>query len=157
VARPIFGRPRPSNLARCLCALTEEIRELGDIEDEQALAAHLGAVYQETVGQELVELKQAINSVGVDTAFSAMNQRLVVPRILITAAAIAGATLDPVLALGGALAVAVADLTRSQRRQTQRLVAESPAGYLLRLERALEPLSLLGRIRAGISRFFRGV
>ena len=138
-------------------ALAAELNAMREIEDPVALSAHLGSAYEATIGEELTALKRAINSVGVETAFSAANMKLVVPAPLATGAAIAGANINPLVGLGGAIIVAVAQLGRSYRREVGRRVAESPASYLLRVERALTPKSLMGQIRKRISAFVRGI
>jgi hypothetical protein len=138
-------------------ALAAELEALRDVEDPAALSAKLGAAYEDTIGKDLSTLKSAIHSEGVDTVFSAANMKLVVTAPLETGTAIAGATLNPVIGLGGAIILAVAQLVQSQRREVEQLVAESPAGYLLRVERALTPKTLMGRIRKQISAFVRGI
>ena len=138
-------------------ALAAKLEALGEVEDPVALSAHLGAAYQSTIAEEISALKDVIRGVGVDTVFSAANMKLVVPAPLATGAAIGGATLNPVIGLGGAIVLGVAQLVRSQRKAVAQEVAESPAGYLLRVERALKPKTLMGRIRKRISAFVRGI
>ena len=137
--------------------LATDIRQVEGVDDPQAFAANLGAIFDRTLGREFARLERAIKDAGIDTAFSAMNMRIEVPLTLVTSASVAGVTLNPLLALGGAVAFALARLNQSHRRQIRRLVAESPAGYLLRLEESLEPLSLMGRIGQSFSLFSRGL
>jgi hypothetical protein len=139
---------------RLATALNES---LASVEDVGALEAHLGAAYDATLGQQLSDLKMMIHDVGLDAAFGVMDVKLVVPPALASAAAIGGITLNPVVALGGAVAIGFGKLTRSLHRRTAAVLRDSPAAYLLRIDRELPPKSLLQRIGARFSRFIRDV
>jgi hypothetical protein len=131
--------------------------ELADARDPGEFQAKLGVAYDATLRDQLQDLERAIKDVKVDAGFGAMNMKLSVPAVLVSAAAIGGFTLNPIVALGGAVALGLAGLTRSQHQRTAKLMAESPAAYLLRIDRELAPVTLLDHIRAGFSRFVHGV
>jgi hypothetical protein len=137
------------------------LREIGasldslGVTDPEAFAAHLGAEYDAKIATEIADLKRAMKDVGVETAFGAINLRLTIPPVLAGAAEIGGFTLAPMVGLGSAIAVGLAGLTRSFLRQREQLVAHSPIGYLLRVQKELTPSSLRGWIRESMSRFVR--
>jgi hypothetical protein len=136
---------------------TELKEELVDAHDPGEFQAKLGVAYDRTLRDQLQDLETAIKDVKEDAGFGAMNIKLNVPVALVSAAAVGGFTLNPIVALGGAVALGLAGLTRSQHHRTAKIMAESPAAYLLRIDRELAPATLLDHIRVGFSRFVHGV
>jgi hypothetical protein len=132
------------------------LEELGDMKSRQALEAHLSAVVAKDVAQKIKALRNQLEMVGFKTARSAMNIKVTAPKLLATAAAGLGFTLNPIAGVSAGLAVGLFDVAVKARDNADAIVAESPAAYLMHMEEDLRPDTLLGRIRNKVRRFTIG-
>lgn len=114
-------------------------------------AMYLQALYEKTLEPQLRRLKSSLHRSGVDSVFGAMSVKVQAPQLVTSGAAIFGIGalhLNPVMMGTGAVVMCFIPRIRRQRAEAQRLRAESPAAYLLRLEEELRPASLASDIAA---------
>jgi hypothetical protein len=117
---------------------------------------YLQALYKKTLEPELRRLKSSLHKSGVDSVFGAMSVKVQAPQLVTSGAAIFGIGalhLNPVLMGTGAVVMCLVPRIRSQRADAQRLRADSPAAYLLRLEEELKPASLALSMATRAGRF----
>jgi hypothetical protein len=80
---------------------------------------------------------------------AAVNMKVELPGLVASAAGF-GLALGPIAAAGGAVAFLVLSAWRTARNKRRKVLKEAPAAaYLLRLEKDLDPVSLVGQV--GIS------
>ncbi|MBC9714320.1 hypothetical protein H9Y04_17305 [Streptomyces sp. TRM66268-LWL] len=117
--------------------------ELVGIESPKILASYLDHVRQEHFQKPLDDLKAAMKSLKIDTAFGAMNVQTQLPAI---SGALGGLAIDKpyVTALG--VAYGLLGIRHSAAKQRDQLLADSPVSYLLRVEQGLEPSGLIRRV-----------
>ena len=76
------------------------------------------------------------------------------PKAMVSAAALAGITaLNPLVAAGGAVALAGLKIVGDKRKQNEEARQASPVAYLLRLERELKPRELLSWVPGQAAKF----
>jgi hypothetical protein len=108
-------------------------------------ALYLQNLYVKTLEPELQRLKKSLHQSGIDAVFGAMNVKVQAPQLATSAAAVFGIGamhLNPVMMGTGAIIMCFIPRIRRQQAQAQRLRADSPAAFLLRLEEELSPTSL---------------
>jgi len=130
--------------------ITNSIPEAASVNSE-AGAMYLQALYEKTLEPELRRLKSSLNRSGIDSVFGAMSVKVQAPQLITSGAAIFGIGalhLNPVMMGAGAAVMCFIPRFRRQRAEAQRLRAESPAAYLLRLEEELTPASLASDVAA---------
>jgi Family of unknown function (DUF6236) len=118
-------------------------------------AMYLQALYEKTLEPELRRLKASLRKSGIDSVFGAMSVKVQSPELVTSGAAIFGIGalhLNPVMMGTGAVVMCLIPRIRRQQAEAQRLRAESPAAYLLRLEEELRPASLASDIAAKAKR-----
>ncbi|MFG3345235.1 DUF6236 family protein [Streptomyces sp. NPDC048018] len=123
---------------------------LGSIEDPEALRKHLTLTVARTFETPLEELRKAMRGLGITTAFSAMNTKfeLGTATTLVLGSIPAG---QPLAAAGGAV-LGLAALRHSAGRARDAQLRASPAAFLLRAERDLQPRQLHTRVLRGFGR-----
>lgn len=118
-------------------------------------AIYLHALYEKTLEPELRRLKSSLNRSGIDSVFGAMSVKVQAPQLITSGAAIFGIGalhLNPLMMGAGAAVMCLIPRFRRQRAEAQKLRAESPAAYLLRLEEELTPASLASDMVAKVRR-----
>jgi hypothetical protein len=124
--------------------ITNSVPEATSVNSEVG-AMYLQALYEKTLEPELRRLKSSLNRSGIDSVFGAMSVKVQAPQLIMSGAAIFGIGalhLNPVMMGAGAAVMCLIPRFRRQRAAAQRLRAQSPAAYLLRLEEELTPASL---------------
>jgi hypothetical protein len=118
-------------------------------------AMYLEALYQKTLEPELRRLKSSLQKSGIDSVFGAMSVKVQAPQLVTSGAAIFGIGalhLNPVMMGTGAVVMCLIPRIRRRQADAQRMRAESPAAYLLRLQEELRPASLASEIAAKAKR-----
>jgi hypothetical protein len=133
--------------------LAVDLGQLAKVEDPALLTEHLRVVYETKLAPAKRELERGLRSAGVDTAMGAMNVQLAAPALLTSTAALAGATVHPLVALGGALVVGAIPVLRKHRAARKGQTEETPVAYLMHVERGLAPNTLLNWCREHLYRF----
>ncbi|MFJ9823636.1 DUF6236 family protein [Streptomyces sp. NPDC101160] len=123
---------------------------LGSIEDPEALREHLALTVTRTFETPLEELRKAMKGLGITTAFSAMSTKfeLGTATTLVLGSIPAGQPLAT--ASGAVLGLAALRHSASKAREAQ--LRTSPAAFLLRAERDLQPQQLHTRVLRGFGR-----
>ncbi|SMF70721.1 DUF6236 family protein [Streptomyces sp. Amel2xC10] len=122
--------------------------ELADIEDAQALREHLKVDFERRFKTPLGDLRKAMNGLHLKTATGIMNYKFELGSLTTLLATVAGQ--GPVTAAGVAPGAATMRQATAEARDTQ--LRNSPVGYLLRIERNLQPASLVQRVSRGLAR-----
>ena len=126
--------------------------------DTEVGALYLQDLYERTLKPELRRLKSNLHKSGIDSVYGAMSVKVQAPALVTSGAAIFGAGalhLNPVMMGAGAVVMCLIPRIRRQRAEAQRLRADSPAAYLLRLEEGLKPASLASAMAARATRLIR--
>jgi hypothetical protein len=117
--------------------------------DPEAIADHLRLAHEKKVQPLMDELDGRLRSAGVDTALTAVSTSIATPAVL---------TLIPALSIpAAAVALSVIPVVLAKRRQTREVYEKSPVAYLYRLEKGLEPQTLLARVEERVRGFLTGV
>lgn len=137
----LFGR-FSAEVTRTVSELGEE---LASVTLPEARELHIAATVQERFAEPLDELRGALTGLRIDTAFSAANLKFELPAVF-GAGALGVLGDQPVLDATVGAAFALGALGRSASGRRSALLKESPTAYLLSVERALEPATLLRRL-----------
>lgn len=121
---------------------------LAGIEDPQALREHLKVDFESRFKTPLQDLRKAMNGLHLKTATGIMNYKFELGSLTTLLATVAGQ--GPVTAVGVALGAATMRQATAEARDTQ--LRNSQVGYLLRIERDLQPASLVQRISRSLAR-----
>lgn len=150
VEKIIRVRNRHQDLfGRFSAEVTRTVSELGEglasVTLPEARELHIAATVQERFAEPLDELRGALTGLRIDTAFSAANLKFELPAVF-GAGALGVLGDQPVLDATVGAAFALGALGRSASGRRSALLKESPTAYLLSVERALEPATLLRRL-----------
>jgi hypothetical protein len=122
----------------------DDIRtELAHISDQNVLSAYLDNEVRRRFTGPLTLMQRLMRGAGIDTAVTAITTKFEVP----TSAAVPGGILGgrPAVAAGGAVELAAVTLGRTYSH-SRHSVEPSAASYLWRVEKSLNPGSLLMRV-----------
>jgi hypothetical protein len=125
--------------------IIDSVPEAAALANPEVGEMYLQALYKKNLEPELHRLRSSLHKSGVDSVFGAMSVKVNAPQLVTSGAAIFGIGalhLNPVMMGTGAVVMCLIPRIRHQRAEAQRLRAESPAAYLLRLEEELKPASL---------------
>jgi hypothetical protein len=125
--------------------VTELAEELAPVTVQEARELQIAAAVEERFAEPLRELRRAMNGLRIDTAFSAADLKFSLPS-LVGAGALGTLEDHPVLGATAGAAFALGTLGRSASGRRRALLKESPAAYLLSVERGLAPKTLLDRL-----------
>ena len=132
--------------------------EWQELENTNALRAHLEIEYAKNLQPKLQELKKQFHDVGIDTVIGAMNVRVASKPALAAGAALSlGLAVEPISAGMAGLALALIPVIRSKQKEMEKQYRSSPAAYLLRMEENLAPATLLSWIQQRARQFCFGV
>lgn len=124
----------------------QQMAKLQDVRDLPVLHEHLHTEVQRTVITQLAQLREQLRSIGVDSVKALANAKSVtLPPLAAAAANIAG--LSPTATGPAALAACILSAPVQWRRKRRSAIRESPIGYLFRIEQALNPPTLIDRLR----------
>jgi hypothetical protein len=119
--------------------------ELTELRDRGVLQAYLESAVNTRFRRPLRDLRTALRGLGMDTAFATANTKFELPAALVAAG---GVLYDrPVVAGSGAVAFALLTLGRSATKARSAALTPSASSYLFRIDRKINPRSLLNRIR----------
>ncbi len=132
-------------------AIHETVLSLGQLQrisDLTALQAHLEVAYETRLKPHLNDLSKYMNSLGIQTAASAMNIRLSdLPLLTSTGQYLHLAPINPVIAGAGAIAYSMFPVIQRKREEAQHVVHTSPIAYLLYVKEGLKPANVITQIR----------
>jgi hypothetical protein len=115
-----------------------EVGGLQKITDRDALRAQLEAVHEKQVKPQIEEYKKRLKAIGIDTVMGALSVRVALPGLVTSMATLAGlAPINPILAVGGALAFSVLPVIRDKRKEARDLQRSFPEAYLMNVEEGL--------------------
>ncbi|MFI0968010.1 DUF6236 family protein [Streptomyces sp. NPDC021080] len=123
----------------------ELAEELAAVRLEEARELQVAARVEERFAAPLRELRRAMNGLSIDTAFSAADLKFSLPTV-VSAGALGTIENHPLLGAAAGAAFALGTLGRSAVGRRRTLLKESPAAYLLSIERGLTPATLLHRL-----------
>jgi hypothetical protein len=115
--------------------------ELSGIADQKIMAHYLENEVARRFRNPLKSLERAMKSEGIDTSITALTTKIALPASM-TAVGAEALTHNPVVAVSGAVAFGTISLIRDLQRNRSN-VAPSAASYLWRVDRALNPGSVL--------------
>jgi hypothetical protein len=119
--------------------------ELTELRDRAVLRAYLENAVNMRFRRPLRDLRTALRSLGMDTAFATANAKFELPAALIAAGGVLSDR--PVVAGSGAVAFALLVLGRSATKARSAALTPSASSYLFRIDKKVNPRSLLNRIR----------
>ena len=126
--------------------LAEHVAEkhgLRALTDETRDHVALSGLSIERLAQALLDdLREKLTEVGIDTMFSCFNLKAALPAGLATAAAIAGLSLNPIVAGAAGLTLGAIPVFRDKRKAARDALKASPVSYLYRMEQDLKPADL---------------
>jgi hypothetical protein len=123
---------------------------LSEISSRRVLEERLQDQYAKTWAAEVTELRDKLNSVGIDTMYSCFSSKALLGGAGATGLSSIGLGSDPLIAgaAGAAgLAVGAMSVIRGKRKKAARLLEESPVAYLYRMEQDLKPADLWSWIK----------
>ncbi|WP_157537394.1 DUF6236 family protein [Kitasatospora azatica] len=127
----------------------EDLREqTAGIEDRHAFEQYLRLKFEESLALPLEDLRKAMSGLNLRTFYSAVNYKFELPALVGAASGWAG---NVPVALGS-IAVAGATLRQATTEARSAKLADSPVGYLLRVERDLKPATLVSRVARTLAR-----
>jgi hypothetical protein len=140
-------------------------QKIQDMHCPEVVSEYLAVKYETQVKPEMQELEENLKSLEIDTVWSALGVKVMLPPAAESLAHVlhippADPIVHPVLAgvvAAGALAYSIVPAIRSKRAEARREEAGSPVGYLLRVEEELQPKALTSWIGQRIRQFILGV
>jgi hypothetical protein len=138
-------------------------RELAEVRDPDVFRRYLDAEVERRLVAPLNTLKDALRAARIEGAFGVLHTKIELPGLLTSAtgtgllATTAGLDLvaqAPIAAASGAMAFWVLSAWRTARGRRAEVLT-GPAAYLLRLERGLDPRSLVDRVGGSVRRLNR--
>jgi Family of unknown function (DUF6236) len=126
-----------------------------NVQDPLIMRAYLEEEYNTKLAPKLDDLRKGLRKSKVDTTMGAMNVETTLPPLIGSAAALAGVTIDPVIALGGAAAFGILPMLGAHRQRTKALVSGSPVAYMLRVEKEVRPPTLVESLTQSGRQFLR--
>jgi hypothetical protein len=148
-------------LARFQQATKEIVASMPEVlasADAQVCALYLQSLQEKTLKPELRQLKDSLDRAGVDGVLGSISVKVEAPQLVTSGAALLGIGalhLNPIMVGAGAIALCLVPRIRRQKAQAQRIRADSPAAYLLRLEENLNPASLAEKVRVRAKQFLK--
>jgi hypothetical protein len=128
--------------------LSSELAE-SEVRDPNVLQRHLNDEVKDKFDVPLSNLKKALRDARIDSALSTVNMKVELPGLLASGAGgeLFGSLVaqGPVAAASGALAFWVVSRWRTAH-SNQAKIRTGPAAYLLRLEKDLDPRSMVGHV-----------
>lgn len=140
-----------------LNGLVAEMRQLQEVKDASALKAHLEVEYEKKLKPELDELRKQLKSLQIDAVTGAFNMQFSIPPLAATGAAALGLDVNPLLAVGGGLALGLIPVIRDKQKQAREALKSSPAAWLMRAEENLKPATLSSWVSKSARQFILGV
>ncbi|MFI1377215.1 DUF6236 family protein [Streptomyces longwoodensis] len=129
---------------------------VGAIENQRALELHLRDAVHRDFEIQVDELRKIMNGIGLQTITTAASTNFEMPTsvtlLSATTGIAVGSAMGTLTGAVGTAAVAAFGVVTGARRQANEALAANPAGFLLRVERGLRPVTLLGRVNKALRR-----
>jgi hypothetical protein len=126
-----------------------------NVQDPMIMQAYLEEEYNTKLAPKLDDLRKGLRKSKLETTMGAMNVETTLPALIGSAAALAGATINPVVALSGAAAFGILPMLGAHRKRTKELTSGSPVAYLLRVGKQVRPPTLVESLTQSGRRFLR--
>ncbi|MEV6689779.1 DUF6236 family protein [Streptomyces sp. NPDC051130] len=130
-------------------ATAEVIEATQEVSDRAAFEVHLQGAFELHVAQPLESLRKAITGLKMDTIYSALTIK---PEATLSGAGLGLWVGGTTTAVGAGIAFTALAARRAAARARDTLMAASPAGYLLRVEKELKPATVLQRAGQVVAR-----
>ncbi|MEU2391902.1 DUF6236 family protein [Streptomyces sp. NPDC007369] len=130
-------------------ATTEVVGATQEVTDRAAFELHLQGAFDLHVAQPLESLRKAINGLKMDTVYSTLTIK---PEATLAGAGLGLWLGGTATAVGAGIAFTALAARQAAARERDTLVAASPAGYLLRVEKELNPATVLQRASRVVAR-----
>ncbi len=121
----------------------------GEVTDRAAFELHLQAAFDLHVAQPLEALRKAIHGLKMETVSTAFTIK---PEATVSGAGLGMLFGGTATAVGAGIAFTALATRQAAARERDSLVASSPAGYLLRVEKELKPATVLRRAGRVVAR-----
>lgn len=129
-----------------LSLLADRLTELGQIKDPSILQARLELMVERDLRRPTQELEDKLRQLGLEPAQAVLGLKsLELPAA--AAAAASAIALPPGVSQAGLVAARLIASSVQSRAQRRQILATSPAGYLLGLEKELTPGGIIERLR----------
>ncbi|MFJ8392162.1 DUF6236 family protein [Streptomyces sp. NPDC094144] len=113
-----------------------------EVTDRAAFELHLQGAFDSHLAQPLESLRKAMNGLKLNTVVTTLTIK---PEVTVPGAGLAWLLGGTATAVGTGIAFAALATRQVATRERDTLVAASPAGYLLRVEKELKPATMLRR------------
>jgi hypothetical protein len=133
--------------------LAAGLASVNNIQNPEVAQAILQQEYETKLGPELDHLRSVLSSSKLDTARAVLNVQTALPTLVASAAALAGITIHPAIAFGGGAAFGILPMLGAYRQRTNELTSGSPVAYLLRVEKEMQPPTLIQQLTERGRRF----
>ncbi|MEW1913810.1 DUF6236 family protein [Kitasatospora sp. NPDC085895] len=120
-----------------------------EVTDRSAFELHLQGAFDLHLAQPLESLRKAMNGLKLNTVFTTLTIK---PEVSVTGAGLAWLLGGTTTAVGTGIAFTALATRQAAARERDTLVASSPAGYLLRVEKELKPATVLKRAGRVVAR-----
>ncbi|MGW1769232.1 DUF6236 family protein [Streptomyces sp. NPDC002073] len=120
-----------------------------EVTDRTAFELHLQNTFEVHLAQPLESLRKAMNGLKLNTVFTTLTIK---PEVSVPGAGLGWLLGGTTTAVGTGIAFAALAARQSAARERDTLVASSPAGYLLRVEKELKPATVLKRASRIVAR-----
>jgi len=132
------------------------VTDLGkmEIKDTQYLTPHLEQAYNKNIKPELENLKAILHSAGMKSTVGAMNISMGSSFLATLGHYFIPDPAGAILAGASGIALGLTSVYLDKRKATQEAMQKSPAAYLLRLEKELQPSGLISWIIEDSKKFF---
>ncbi|MFD9101225.1 DUF6236 family protein [Streptomyces virginiae] len=136
--------------AAAVDAAAADVMEVArEVTDRAAFALHLQAAFDLHVAQPLEALRKAIHGLKMETVSTAFTIK---PEATVSGAGLGMLFGGTATAVGAGIAFTALATRQAAARERDSLVASSPAGYLLRVEKELKPATVLRRAGRVVAR-----
>lgn len=136
--------------AAAVDAAAADVMEVaGEVTDRAAFELHLQAAFDLHVAQPLEALRKAIHGLKMETVSTAFTIK---PEATVSGAGLGMLFGGTATAVGAGIAFTALATRQAAARERDSLVASSPAGYLLRVEKELKPATVLRRAGRVVAR-----
>ncbi|MGW8779497.1 DUF6236 family protein [Streptomyces sp. NPDC055796] len=125
-------------------ATSDVVEATQEVTDQAAFRMHLQGAFDLHLAHPLESLRKAINGLKLDTVYTALTIK---PEVTVPGAGLGWLLGGTSTAVGTGIAFAALATRQAAARERDALVSSSPAGYLLRVEKELQPVTVLNRVR----------
>jgi hypothetical protein len=128
--------------AAVAAATADVVAATEEVTDRRAFAHHLQGTFDQHIAHPLQALRKAIEGLKLETVTTTL---AIKPEVTATGAGLGWLIGGTATAVGAGIAFAALATRQVAARERDTLVSSSPAGYLLRVEKELQPTTVLRR------------